>query len=99
MSVYSGKRVHGYKWDEFPVDDYVVERVESLAEEEKQPTMHKGMPSFEWSPGIDVTNAVEEEEEELLLTQDRVEDNTGEPILEIEPVADQEIFWKRMIKK
>ena len=24
--------IHGYKWEEFPVDDYVVERVESLAE-------------------------------------------------------------------
>ena len=32
MSLYSRKRIHGYKWEEFPVDDYVVERVESLAE-------------------------------------------------------------------
>ena len=60
MIPYSGRRIHGYKWDEFPVDDYVIERVESLAEEEKQPLMYNGMPSFEWASGIDVTDALEE---------------------------------------
>ena len=41
MSLYSGKRIHGYKWDELPVDDYVIERVESLAEQKKQPIMQR----------------------------------------------------------
>ena len=41
------------------------------------------MPSFEWAPGIDVTDALEEEQDESTLMQDRTEDNTDEPILEI----------------
>ena len=61
MSLYSGRIIHGYKWDKLPVDDYVIERVESLAEGEKQSLMHNGMLSFEWAPGIDVTDALEEE--------------------------------------
>lgn len=47
MSLYSSKRIHGYTWEELPIDEYVIERVESLAEGEKQAIMHKCMPSFE----------------------------------------------------
>ena len=46
MSLHSGRRVHGYKRDEFHVDDYVIEIEESLAKEEKQPLMHNDMPCF-----------------------------------------------------
>ena len=49
MSSYSEKRIHGYKWDELPIDEYVIERVETLAEGEKQPLMHNGLPNFEWT--------------------------------------------------
>ena len=51
MSLYTGKRIHGYKWKELPIDEYVIDRVETLAEEEKQPIMKGGMPIFEWGPG------------------------------------------------
>ena len=47
MSLHSGKRIHGYEWEELPIDEHVIERVEALAEAEKQPIMHRGMPSFE----------------------------------------------------
>ena len=46
MSLHSGKRIHGYNWDELPLDEYVTERVESLAAEQEQPLMHDGVPSF-----------------------------------------------------
>ena len=46
MSLHSGKHIHGYNWDELPIDDYVIERVESLAVEQEQPLMHEGVPSF-----------------------------------------------------
>ena len=33
MSLYSGKRMHVFKWDELPIDEHVIERVEVMAEE------------------------------------------------------------------
>ena len=54
MSLHSGKRIHGYEWEELPIDEHVIERVEALAVAEKQPIMHRGMPSFEWAPGIPI---------------------------------------------
>ena len=33
MSLHSGKRIHGFQWDELPIDDHVIEIVEALAEE------------------------------------------------------------------
>ena len=49
MSIHSGKRIYGYNWDELPIDNYVIERVESLAEEQEEVTMHDGIPSFKWA--------------------------------------------------
>ena len=66
MSLYSGKRIHGYRWKELPIDDYVISRVEELAEAEKQPLMHNGLPNFEWSPGTPITDDFETEEEGAL---------------------------------
>ena len=33
MSLYTGKIIHGFQWDELPIDDHVIGRVEALAEE------------------------------------------------------------------
>ena len=74
MSLHSGKRIHGYNWDELPIDDYVVERVESLAETEEQPIMHNGMPSFEWAPGVEVTDEYDEDREDILAIENNVEE-------------------------
>ena len=46
MSLYSGKRIHGYKWDVLPIDEHVITRVEQMAEKEEQPIMDKNMPCF-----------------------------------------------------
>ena len=59
MSLHSEKWIYGYKWDELHIDEYVIERVESLAEQEEQPIMHQEMPSFEWSPGTNVKDSLE----------------------------------------
>ena len=67
MSLYSGKRIHGYKWKELPIDDYVINRVEELAEAEDQPVMHNGLPNFEWSPGEPIED-IEENVQEGILT-------------------------------
>ena len=46
MSLYSGKRIHGYEWRELPIDEEVITRVEELAEEEEAPEMKRGYPIF-----------------------------------------------------
>ena len=51
MSLYTGKRVHLYIWEELPIDDGVIQRVEQLAELEKQPVLVDANP-FYWSPGV-----------------------------------------------
>ena len=66
MSLHSGRWIHVYKWDELPIDEYVIERVESLAKGQEQPIMHNGMPSFEWAPGVEVTDVWDDEQEEVL---------------------------------
>ena len=34
MSLHSGKIMHSFQWDELPIDEHVVERVEAIAEEQ-----------------------------------------------------------------
>ena len=66
MILHSGRRINGYSWDKLPVDDYVIERVKSLAEEQEQLIMHNGMPSFEWAPGVEIEDIWDGEREEVL---------------------------------
>ena len=66
MSLHSGKRIHGYHWDELPIDEHAIERVESLAAEQEQPLMHDEVPSFEWTPGDEVEDIWNEEQGEVL---------------------------------
>ena len=73
MSLYSGKRIHGYKWKELPIDDYVVSRVEELAEAEKQPIIHDGEPNFEWAPGRPIEEILEDEEAGTLTIANHME--------------------------
>ena len=48
MSLYSGKRLHSYNWEELPIDDGVTDRLESLAEDEGAPVMESALPMFTW---------------------------------------------------
>ena len=61
MSLHTGKRIHGYQWDELPVDKYVIERVEAIAESEEQPIMSKGYPNFEWTPNERISDDLDED--------------------------------------
>ena len=70
MSLHTGRRIHGYEWEELPIDEHVIERVEDLAESENQPIMHRGMPNFEWAPGIPINNELEDEPEQVLTIVD-----------------------------
>ena len=71
MSLYTGKRIHAYDWTELPVDDDVIERVEELAINEKQPDIINNMPLFEWKAGESI---LDNDDEEIEISQDFEDD-------------------------
>ena len=65
MSLSTGRRLHCSQWTELPIPDYVIDRVEELARQEKQPVMTNGHPIFEWSPGVPILDEDELEGEDF----------------------------------
>ena len=55
MSLLAGKRLHAYKWTEFPIPDEVITRVHEMAEEEGQKELVNETPLFEWNIGNEIT--------------------------------------------
>jgi hypothetical protein len=58
MNLYTGKRLHAYKWTELPIDDDVIDMVKQLATAEKGPIIKSKYPMFEWAPGIPIEDEV-----------------------------------------
>ena len=58
MSLYSGKVLHSYNWEEIPINDEVIGRVEELASEEDAPRVSEGCLLFEWAPGTAVSDEI-----------------------------------------
>ena len=83
MSLLSEKRIHGCNWDDLPIDENVIERVESLAEEQGKPLMRDRVPNFEWTPGHAIEDVWDENLGELLEIEPEA------PLFE-EPVAEDE---------
>ena len=54
MSLYSGKRLHSYIWEELPIDQDTIYRVEQLTKEGKQPVLDNNQPLFECLPGKEI---------------------------------------------
>jgi hypothetical protein len=52
----TGKRLSRQQWDELPMPDGVIARVEALAAEQEQPVFDNGARLFEWSPGIAIAD-------------------------------------------
>ena len=67
MSLYTGKRLHSYIWEEIPIDQDTINRVNQIAPEEKQPVLDNKQPLFEWLPGKEIEdyqqNPIIQEEE------------------------------------
>lgn len=77
MSLYSGKQIHSYNWQEIPIDDDVTERIRELAEKEGAPVMETALPTFTWRQrnivGLYVDKDVapsEEEESNSVMSED-----------------------------
>ena len=44
MSLYTDEKIHAYHWNELPIDQGVIDLVEDLAHEEKQPIHDDKIP-------------------------------------------------------
>ena len=42
MLLITGKKLHAFKWVELPINDEIIEQVDSLAQAEKQPILSNG---------------------------------------------------------
>ena len=88
MSLYTGNKIHAFRWKELPVHDDVINRVEELAEIEKQPKMSNRVPLFEWSPGVEIVN---EDQENIENNNNNIE------IEEVNEENEQEIVEQNII--
>ena len=48
MSLFTGKRITSNNWDELPINEEAIKRVEDIGYSESQPVMRDGYPIFEW---------------------------------------------------
>ena len=94
MSLYSGKRLHSYIWEELLIDDDVIERVEHLASKENQPLHLDNHPLFEWPPGkpVEDSDTIEFRNENELIALNVL--GSDEALFEnqhLEPIPDDEV--------
>ena len=54
MYLYSGERIHSYIQEELHIDQDVIDGMEQLAKEEKQPVMDNNQALFKWLSGKDI---------------------------------------------
>ena len=59
MNLYTGKKLHSYHWQELPIDDETIDRVEELAMNDAQRRLTDNYPFFEWEPGMTIRDNVE----------------------------------------
>ena len=51
MSLLTGKHINAHHWEELPINEEVIMKVEEFLEKEKQSTIVDGMLIFEWRVG------------------------------------------------
>ena len=54
MSLYTGKRLHSYIWEEIPIYQDTIDRADQLEREVKQPVLDNNQSLFEWLPGKEI---------------------------------------------
>ena len=64
MNIFTGKRIHIYNRKELPITEKIIEKVEKLAGDEGREIMGHGHPLFEWDPGIEINETMENNKEE-----------------------------------
>ena len=86
MSLRTCKKIHSYQWEELSIGEYVIQRIESLAEGENQPVVHDGYSNFDWAAGVPIMENLDEEFGGIHPIVDIInnEDNMEEEMQEIE---------------
>ena len=51
-----GRRLYSYQWEELPITDTFIDRVEEMVTSEEASENIDGYPNFEWSLGNPITN-------------------------------------------
>ena len=59
MSLRTGRRIKCHRWEELPITDEVIKRVEDMAQEEGQMKLIDRCPLFEWEDGMEVEDDAE----------------------------------------
>ena len=52
FSLETGKRLHGKEWDILPINNHVIDTVNTYGGDQHQPVIKNRTPVFEWAPGI-----------------------------------------------
>ena len=60
MLLATGKQIHAYVCKELPINEKVIQGVDDTATKEKSRN-DQGVPNFEWTPGIPITDQAENE--------------------------------------
>ena len=87
MSLTTGKKLSRQQWDQLPMPDGVIARVENMALDQDQPLLGNGTPFFEWAPGFEIMDAGAA----LIILDDNVPEQMidGEVIEAIEEEGDE----------
>ena len=64
MNLNTGKLLSRKRFTILPITDAVIQRVEQLAEEEKQPKIINGCPKFEWNPDDEIVFDDDDDDDE-----------------------------------
>ena len=89
MNLYTGKRLHSYNWEELPIDDETIDRVEELAKNEKAKKLTDNYPLFEWAPGVPILDELIPLPEEVHNTNnDTSNDNNDDANIDNEDALD-----------
>jgi hypothetical protein len=59
MSLATGRKLYRQQWDKLSMPDGVIATVEQMAQAENQPLLGRGAPLFEWSPGVEIEDNIE----------------------------------------
>lgn len=89
MSLQTGKKLHGYKWNILPYDDHVIDRVKELAMSENQPELVKGNVIF----GFNMDEMFDEqdiENEELIMAEENSNADSSGVQNEVRAIVDDE---------
>jgi len=92
MSLNTGRRIHARKWTQLPIDDTVVNGIQSIAAKENQPMLPSSMPLFEWAPGLNIdlepyNENVSDDTEENTIADELALEVAGMPPIEKQNVV------------